>query len=147
MNRQTLLILLFSAVLLMMALPVLAQDATPTLEVLATAEPEPVSEPAGIATYFQISSGFLAALGAVSVFGIGAVAVVAIQMRKDPATIAAIEKLGDSAPPQLADTLIQASNAMIAIAELLKEALDKVPAANKVSRAAIGNIADLEQRE
>lgn len=59
------------------------------------------------------------------------IGVLATRLKQDANTIAAIERLGDSVPSEVATQLISALQTLKSLAELVEEALDKVPAKDK----------------
>jgi len=59
------------------------------------------------------------------------IGVLATRLKQDANTIAAIERLGDSVPSEVATQLISALQTFKSLAELVEEALDKVPAKDK----------------
>lgn len=127
--------------LLLLALPVMAQD--------ATAEPVATQEAAAIVTpdtttsndsdvtlsVWQIITGVAGAFALGGVVGVAGAGVLASRLRNDPATMSAIEKLGNSVPEPTAKLIIDLAKSGQEIAELLKEALDRVPAASKTEPA------------
>lgn len=63
--------------------------------------------------------------------GIGVVGLVKI-IRNDPSAMVAVEKLGDSVPREHADNILEFTRGAKEIAILAEEALDGIPASEKV---------------
>jgi hypothetical protein len=145
MLKYTRWILIFT-LLLMLALPALAQEATD--EPAATAEPDQtvqVTVSSGGATTnegssvvmssLQVVIGLIAAFGMGGVVGIAGAGTLAARLRSDATTVAALELLAKQVPPETAQQIMQLASdfgkSYKELELLVTEALDGIPAASK----------------
>lgn len=88
---------------------------------------------------WQIVGGTIAAVTAGGLMGIGGAGVLAARLRRDEATMTAIEKLADSAPRYVTDQINELTrsfrDSVREVAALIIEATDRVPAKDKPSEA------------
>lgn len=122
-----------SAILLVMLLFMLM-----LLGVPAFAQDQPVNNldaPTVLLSVGQIIIGAIAIFGAGGVISVAGVGLLAMRLRQDKTTIAAIEKLGDSVPPETAKHIMdlsgQFNKSVNEITLLVTEALDRIPAVEK----------------
>lgn len=66
--------------------------------------------------------------------GIAAIGIIGVlnKIKEDPAFMKSVEKLGDSVPREHADVLAELARALAIGAEVVEEALDGIPASDKV---------------
>lgn len=121
----------------------LAQDATESAPVnapVATGEaPAPANEgqssadPAITLKWWQVLSGLAMAVAGGGAIGIIGFAVIATRLRNDKVTMQAIEGLANSVPADVAKLMLNLSRSTEAVAGLVEEAFDGIPAASKVT--------------
>lgn len=109
--------------LLLLATPVFAQDGSAT------------SEPSVTLSIGQVVLGIVAAVTAGGITGVMGAGVLAQRLKDNPATMKAIEHLGNSVPPETAKQVIDVLGAFQSsfnsVTALMREALDRIPADSK----------------
>lgn len=138
MKRYTLIILF--ALLTLFAVPALAQDATSEPTAAATvAVDAPVEQPAGSADptitlkWWQVIAGLFTAAAGGGLIGIAGFGVLATRIRNDAATMSAIEGLAKSVPADVVKVILDTAKSAQAIAGVVEEAFDGVPATSKTA--------------
>lgn len=113
----------------------IAQEATPEPDAPPVVTPLPDTDGNVVLSVFQVVIGVVAAVAVGGIVGIAGVGVLASRLRNDAATIAAIEALAKSVPPETAKQVVdltgQLNKSMNEITLLVSEALDNVPASSK----------------
>lgn len=134
--KSLLVIVLFA--LLTLVIPVMAQEPTQdasapvaTVEPTAPAETQPSADPAIALKWWQVLAGLASAFGIGGVVGIAGVGTIAQRVRNDAATMAAIEGLAKSVPADVAKMALSLARSGEAIAGVVEEAFDDIPAATK----------------
>lgn len=141
MNKmKTLLVLVM--LLLLMAGTALAQDVTrePGTEPAATVEApvttpdtQPSADPAITLKWWQVIAGLFTAAAGGGLIGIAGFGVLATRIKNDAATMKAIEGLTESVPANVVKAILETARSTQAIADVVEEAFDGIPAASKVS--------------
>lgn len=138
MKRLALIVL--SVLLFIWIIQVAAQESTPepdqTVQVtVSSGEPSANEGSTVVLSALQVVMGLVSAFAIGGVVGIAGVGILAARLRHDAVTLAAIEKLGDSVPPETAAQIMNLTGQFNAsvneLTALVNEVLDGIPAAGK----------------
>lgn len=126
MKRFTFVLALLALIFIgLAAVPAFAQDSTPV----------PLDTATVTLSVWQVIVGVVAAVASGGILGIAGVGVLANRLRHDAVAITAIEKLGDSVPPETAKQVMDLTGrfnqSVNELTLLVTEALDRIPAATK----------------
>lgn len=139
---------------LLLALPVLGQDATAEPIPVATAEATQPVESGGVVInvdagndtandigasddpvitlkWWQVIAGLFTAAAGGGLIGIAGFGVLATRIRNDTATMSAIEGLAKSVPADVVKVILDTTKSTQAIAGVIEEAFDGIPVASK----------------
>lgn len=130
--------LIIVCVLLLIVVPVFAQDAT------AIPLPEVTAEPGGGSVVdtvenlqefglnlWTVITGVILAFAAGGVTGLGGAVIIINRVKNDQSTMAAIEGLVNSFPPDTRDVLVKIGDGIAVIGSFVKEVSDGVPVGAK----------------
>lgn len=138
MKHSSMFVLLALLLVALLAVPVMAQEdeATEAPVIVVPVEGDetdetPVDAGDVVLSVYTILGIVLSSVIAGGALGVAGVGLIARRILSDPSGVAAVEKLGDSVPAETAAAILDFAGAVIDVANLLKEALDRVPAAEK----------------
>ena len=133
-RSRSMLLVLFMICLLLFGGVVAAQESTPEPDA-PPVEVTTTSEGSIVLTIWQLLGGVVAAIAIGGIGGVLGVGTLAARLRSDATTIAAIEALAKSVPPETAQQVINLTGhfnkSVNELTMLVTEALDNIPAATK----------------